>query len=779
MGNEKNLRRCLFSAAAAVVILLAGINLFAMASRQKPPNPEETGEKVVNSEPVADITSTIYSGNFAQAAERLRELEIESDSRLQKLSSVIDEYEQLSEIRHANKQQAYMEQLEKLDKLRQAFYTETEDEPTDMPEPELVDAEDVAEGLEDLAEFADDMEVDFDEAKDFNNPDHLVEAFSVIMAAEELATPQQRDELLNSPFVQKIVQSALDRAGKYEADGKWLDAYMNCYFWLREIYEDNEAYEQYSEKLMQKANIVASFQDSPCESSRERYEGVTPEIFTRSLSALQGNYVEPLDYGKMAEEAINRSKMLGEVLFLSYDQIQEDVEGSWQDKLTRPSSEKLQVWTDSLDSRLTELKQNIEGVTRDKFVNLFRNVLKLNEQTVNMPEKVLIANFSEAALHALDPYTNIVWPKEREDFQRMMTNEFTGIGIEISRRQGLLTVSSLLPGTPAHRSGLNAGDIITHVDDIDTTDMSLNCAVTYITGPEDTEVTLTVRSIGSEQKRDITITRAKISVPTVRGWQRDTGGNWHYMLDPESKIGYVRLTSFGEETAKELAAVLDNLEAEGMQGLVLDLRFNTGGLLNAATDVANKFLDRGLIVSTRPRFGVWTYASADSKETRGDYPIVVLINSSSASASEIVAGALADDHHTRAILVGSRTHGKGSVQGITQYPGGGAQLKYTMAYYHLPSGQRVKSRSEGIDDWGVAPNIEVELTSIELRKMLEVQRQNDVLVKEGYEDDEDSVEKFDIDETIKADPQLAIGLLTARTMLIEQQSEQKQLAESK
>jgi carboxyl-terminal processing protease len=166
------------------------------------------------------------------------------------------------------------------------------------------------------------------------------------------------------------------------------------------------------------------------------------------------------------------------------------------------------------------------------------------------------------------------------------------------------------------------------------------------------------------------------------------GSRWRYMMDPNEKIGYVRITNFSSETSTDLERVLKHLEKEGLNGLILDLRNNTGGLFNSAVEVADKFLSGGLIVKTVPHFGAANYAIAHKTGTHPDYPLVVLVNSYSASASEIVAGALGDAKYDRAIVVGERTHGKGSVQGITHYPGGGAQLKYTMAYYHLPSGQR-------------------------------------------------------------------------------------------
>jgi len=304
--------------------------------------------------------------------------------------------------------------------------------------------------------------------------------------------------------------------------------------------------------------------------------------------------------------------------------------------------------------------------------------------------------------------------------------------------------------------------------------MSLPCAVKHITGPSGTQVKLMVRSEGQQEPRELTITRAKIIVPTVRGWERNSEGKWLYMVDEQEKIGYVRLTSFSEKTAEDMEEVLGELEKSGMRGLILDLRYNSGGYFDSAVEVANAFLDEGLIVITRPRFGIPIYSTARKRGTHPDYPIVVLINSGSASASEIVAGALGDPEHERATLVGERTHGKGVVQGITHYPGEGAQLKYTMAYYHLPSGKRVKSKEEAekehTNDWGVGPDVKMALRSNELRKMFDVQRDNDVLVKAGHDTETAPLKKYTVEETIEADPQLETAILVIKTKLIEEQA---------
>ena len=211
-----------------------------------------------------------------------------------------------------------------------------------------------------------------------------------------------------------------------------------------------------------------------------------------------------------------------------------------------------------------------------------------------------------------------------------------------------------------------------------------------------------------------------------------------------------------------------NAEAKG---LIVDLRDNTGGYLSAAATVADMFVGEGLIVKSQPRWGISTYEAAHKKGTHPEYPLVVLINQHSASASEIVAGALQDAKYKRATLVGQRTYGKGSVQTITQFPGDGSQFKYTMAYYHLPSDQRVKNRyiveKKGRKDWGIAPDVEVKLRTDEHRKVNEVHGANEVLARTDRNGVSKSVKRYSQAETLDADPQLATGLLVLKAKMIQ------------
>jgi carboxyl-terminal processing protease len=680
------------------------------------------------------VCELIFKGEFGAAGDLMRQLR-PVGPEFNRLAEIITEYEKIDEQQQSAQQAAFEEQLDKLEEFR--------------------------------------LTAETSEANDVNDVNNIPKILAVVARGCEFANEQQKDELLSDAFVQRTFEKAKARAAEFESEGKWIDAYIVCYSWLAAIEKDNQAYLDYAKELYEKANIVATFVDSPCETRRERYAGVKEQMFVRAIDTLNFNYVGPIDYAEMATEAIRRCRLLGEVMSASFDEISktEAIESLEEGSLPRPDSEEVAAWSASLEAISVEVEQSVTGITKDKFIDVFERVLALNEVIMQMPRRVLIAQFAEASLSALDPYTVMVWPKQVTDFEKSLTNKFTGIGILIAKRSGLLTAESLLPDTPAYSSGLDAGDVIEKVDGIDTKDMTLSCAVKRITGPAGTKVILTVRGPGEDHTRDITITRAEITVPTISGWQRSEQGKWIYMINEANKIGYVRITTFADGTSSDLEKALAGLEAKGLRGLILDLRFNSGGLLSSAIEVTDKFIKEGLIVSTRPRFGVSTYAPARKTKSHFGYPLVILINSGSASASEIVSGALADKTHERAILVGERTHGKSSVQTTTHRPGGGAQLKYTMAYWYLPSGVRVPNHDEvkkaGREDWGIAPDIEVKLTSSELKRMLDVQRNNQVLVKADHDNSARPVKRHTLEESLEADPQMAVALLALKSKLIE------------
>jgi len=229
----------------------------------------------------------------------------------------------------------------------------------------------------------------------------------------------------------------------------------------------------------------------------------------------------------------------------------------------------------------------------------------------------------------------------------------------------------------------------------------------------------------------ITITRAMIEVKTVRGFERGEDDKWKWMIDPEHKIGYVWVSSFVENTAEDLRKVVDALLAEGMKGMVLDLRFNPGGMLKTAIEMSDMFLEDGMIVQTKGRTTPYWQATAEKDGTLPRFPMVVLVNPFSASASEIVSGALQDN--SRAIVVGERTFGKGSVQNVIPLEDQRSALKLTTSNYYLPSGRNIHREEEmqDEDEWGVMPDISVRLTAQEYVDVFRARQEADVIRGNG------------------------------------------------
>ncbi|NIA16928.1 MAG: PDZ domain-containing protein [Planctomycetes bacterium] len=697
---------------------------------------------------IEPVFSEIYKGRFDLAEKLLDrgDANVPDSDILAEVKDIISGYESIEDRRDRARVAAYTEQIAELEKIR----TEAE----------------------------------------VNEPNDISEVFSVILKVHEFADEQQKKELFDNPFVKRMIHKAENNAARFEARGRWLDALIDGYSWLDALYRDSKKYTPDRERLTEKLLIKSALQDSPCESCLDRYEGIEPGMFTRALDVLSQNYVGIIDYAEMAKKAVKRGLLLAEVLrFADVNAPAElaSVPESNHGESVLPQTDLQPMETfkpiafefnrekiPAFSQALNRLKDNVEntptGISKDKFISIFKKVLAANEETIQMPREIMIAQFAEASLATLDPHTVLIWPWRTRDFEKSMTNEFTGVGIEISKKDGLLKAVSLLPGTPAYYSGLDAGDIIVAVDGEKTKDMTIQCAVSKITGPAGTKVKLTVRSEDQDKTRDLIITRARIIVPTIRGWQRTDQGRWRYMIDTERKIGYVRITNFSGTTSRDFEKTVGEMEKQALAALIIDLRYNSGGYLQSAAQIADMFIDKGLIVESKPRFGYRTREQARKKGTHPNYPLIILQNSGSASASEIVAGALADHH--RAILVGSRTYGKGTVQTITDYPGKGAQLKYTMAHYLLPGGEKVKSRNEmeklGRKDWGIAPDVKIKLRSDEVKEMFDIQKENDILFSADHDSNGSEAKKYTLEETLKADSQLAVAVLIARAKLVEE-----------
>jgi carboxyl-terminal processing protease len=335
-----------------------------------------------------------------------------------------------------------------------------------------------------------------------------------------------------------------------------------------------------------------------------------------------------------------------------------------------------------------------------------------------------------------DPYTVYVPPADVAQFSRSLTGDFVGVGIQVITRDGWLTVVTPLEDSPAFRAGIMAEDRIVEIEGETTFGLSTEQCVARLTGKPGTDVSFVVERGG--ERIPITITRERIIARTVKGLaykgegsgSLDVGG-WQYIADPERRIAYIRLTQFTPSSAEEIRQTLIDLGAqgdggEGLGGLVFDLRFNPGGSMQEAEQIADMFLREGVIVSTRGRVHQEKITRAQARGTLPEFPVAILINGASASASEIVAGALSENG--RAVVVGTRSFGKGSVQSVHVLPSGRGQLKVTEQRYYLPSG-RMLHRSDDSLTWGVDPTdgFYLPLTDEETLAMMRIRRERDII----------------------------------------------------
>lgn len=384
----------------------------------------------------------------------------------------------------------------------------------------------------------------------------------------------------------------------------------------------------------------------------------------------------------------------------------------------------------------------------DEYYELMKTFVDTFEQIErNYVKKVDRKELMEAAIRGmvskLDQYSNYISPDDLSQFTQEVEQEFGGIGIQvqIDRATRRLLVMTPLPGTPAYNAGVRAGDLIMDIEGKSTEGITLRQAVRLLKGKPGDAVNIGIKHDDSEAIEKIEIVRAVIKVATVLGDSYNADDSWNFMVDPENKIGFIRLTHFSRRSNAELRAAIDQLRKQDMKGLIIDLRFNPGGLLSQAVSIADMFIESGKIVSTEGNNSPVRVFSAHKAGTYTDFPIAILVNRYSASASEIVGACLQD--HKRAVIVGERSWGKGSVQNVIELGGGNSALKLTTASYHRPSGKNIHKfpGAKESDEWGVRPDegYQVRFSGDEMRKYLDYRRKRDVLKDEGppesdYED---------------------------------------------
>jgi carboxyl-terminal processing protease len=562
------------------------------------------------------------------------------------------------------------------------------------------------------------------------------------------------DAFLQLPWVKEMTAKVATRAADLEQQGKWLES-LSLYADLNTLYEVDTRYKADMQRLTRRTRLLAVYtpkallemrralaeqQKDPASTApatkpdeaaelagftrwQDYTENITLDMMRRVLQNSQENWVEVTTYQTLTKGGLDSLR-----LFLTTPQLATEFPGL----ADQNNRDKFQTALDDAAAAVAARETMEVGDVQ----TIVENLLAAGNQSIQLPSQVLIMEFTDGAMDKLDQFSSVIWPHEVPEFEKNINGEFGGVGIQISIDGGQLKVISPLEDTPAYKAGIEAGDLITAIDGKSTVGISSDKAVSSIMGLPGTSVTLRIKR--GDVEKDYPIKRAIIKVVSVKGVDRDPKDptKWNFLLDPESKIGYVRITGFQQGTADELDAAVTALNKQGMRGLVLDLRFNPGGLLGSAVDMSDMFLDAGTIVSTRGRSArakasEWKAHSA--VQVPVNMPMIVLVNEYSASASEIFAGAMKDLH--RATIIGHRTFGKGSVQQVLHFglaPSGlpESELKLTMAYYYLPNGENLHRR-DGSKTWGVDPDIAVDLTPDQLSDLVSTRRERDIIRPNG------------------------------------------------
>jgi carboxyl-terminal processing protease len=445
---------------------------------------------------------------------------------------------------------------------------------------------------------------------------------------------------------------------------------------------------------------------------------------------------------------------------------------------------KVNDWIDFIDEELQKLERtpdNDLGYWRCS--RLLDAMVEKSDDTIKLPKQVIYREFADGAMHELDQFSEIIWPNKLRRFRQSTHGSFVGVGILIRHNEKReIMVVSPLEGTPAYFAGVKPGDRIAQVNGVSTSGWSLNDAVDRITGRKGSEVELGLRRDGEDELVTMTIVRAEIKIQSVKGWWKeglkaDGDPVWDWFIDPDTRIAYIRLTAFNEDTHEDLKAAWREINRVGdPNGLIIDLRYNPGGLLTSAVEVSNLFVRDGVIVSGETKDGIkaWPDRRAEPNKAmivREGVATVVLINQGSASASEIVAGCL--QAHRSAVIVGKRSYGKGSVQTVHPISRSSALLKLTTQYYRLPPSQEQRANGEkgdlvhkrpGAADWGVDPDIVVSTTPQQIKAAYDLRQTADIIAAEG-----DPADRPDINALVTdaMDPQLETALLILQAKALE------------
>jgi carboxyl-terminal processing protease len=580
-------------------------------------------------------------------------------------------------------------------------------------------------------------------------------------------TAKDRSEFVKDPWTQNVVAKAKEQADSLYKKGEWRDA-AGMYACLEHIFEDHPEYEKSKRRCLRHARLEAVYKKESKDRWQKDLYGIEPSMVEDAFVQMSRHYVRKADFKKALKGGIENLLILAKTTNLA-----NTFEGlSDRENVVRFTGDLMTL------SHQVDDAGEIDAGDATKY---FNRILRSNARTIALPGGLVINEFMSGALYPLDHFSSMIWPSDLIEFKKHTMGKFQGVGIQIRKRDdGKLLVVTPLPGTPAHKAGMKPGDIILKVNDEDISALELDEVVPKIMVEKGSVVRLTVQR-GKAEPFVVPIKRDVIVIRSVRGYRRDEQGAWDYMIDPKQRIAYLRIDpSFTDGTVQEMRNALSKIKEQGARALILDVRFNPGGLLRTAIEVTDLFLPPGKkIVSTRgQRSEAWSAPSTSEPFFSKD--MVVLVNQTSASASEILAGALQDNQ--RAIVLGSRTHGKGSVQNLIPLANETAYLKLTTALYYLP-GDRCPHKWPGAKEWGVPPDIEVALRPEERVKVARMRRDSDILGEKVDFEDEATTQPtttqaaaasqpttgpsfIPIDDRPDIDPQTEAALLVLRVKLL-------------
>lgn len=583
---------------------------------------------------------------------------------------------------------------------------------------------------------------------------------SLLETAEQAARDAERNgDWLAASELFGLLDGILEESGRFKADK---ERQLHRLAMLR-LYVPERLWELRNERVKAQGEKPLAPYNPTGDDFRAKLASIDQEMVVRAI-ARATDHVERVPTRRVLESAIAALETM-----ISTVDLQRAFPGLSDEAARGTMLESLRSERD----RLGETRKGVFGRVSEPGIGdtdaLITRVLAFNDRSVKLPREAVLHEFGNGAMDALDEFSAIIWPDELSRFNRNTQGRFIGIGVQIEPDdQSNVRIVTPIEGTPAHRAGIRAGDVIKRIDGKNAYGMSMDQVIDNITGVEGTQVVLTVeRAVEDEaapgaeaptnqknapgvrgeadakvaapktEELEFTITRQMINVVSVKGWRREGQREdaWDWFIDRPGGIAYVRLTQFSESTATELRRAVAQMQRSGLRGLILDLRFNPGGYLDQAVQVANLWVDSGVIVSMQgPNGRSESPEVARSNVARlSEVPTVVLVNEGSASASEIVSGTLQHYGQTgdiNVLVLGQRSFGKGSVQkvfGLAE----NAAMKLTMQYYAIPDtappGHRIIHRKPGAHEWGISPNLAVEMLPKQTTDAILLRRNADVI----------------------------------------------------